>query len=315
MTDKNKKPTAAATKTAAKPAAKPVAKTAAKGAVKGGKGAKRTKPRTLFNALYTKKVRIYGTGFGVQPKRDLTHFVKWPRYIRIQRQRRVLMRRLKVPPTINQFTRVFDKNNATQLFKLMDKYRPEEAAAKKARLLKAAKERAAAPKGAAPAKPEAKPLAVAHGIDLVTRLVEKKKAKLVVIAHDVDPIEVFSIIISSTLLSTFSNRLYFLLHNVVIWLPALCRRMDVPYCIVKSKSRLGKVVHMKKTSCVAITGVNQADAHDLSLLVESAKNMYNNNADHRKQWGGNTLSGPTRAIIAKRVKAANKEATAKSKMN
>ncbi|GAM26561.1 hypothetical protein SAMD00019534_097360 [Acytostelium subglobosum LB1] len=286
MTDKNKKP-AAAVKPAAKTAAKPVAKTAAP----AKKGAK--KPRTLFNNLYTKKVRVFGTGFGVIPKHDLTHFVKWPRYVRIQRQRRVLLRRLKVPPTINQFTRVLDKNTATNLFKLLDKYRPEEAAAKKARLLKAASEKAAAPKGEKPTKPtkDAKPLSVRHGIDLVTRLVEKKKAKLVVIAHDVDPVE------------------------VVLWLPALCRRMDVPYCIVKSKSRLGKVVHMKKTSCVAITSVAQADQHDLGLLVEAAKQMYNNNVDHRKQWGGNILSGPTRAMIAKRLKAANKEATAKSRIN
>ena len=31
---------------------------------------------------------------------------------------------------------------------------------------------------------------VAHGVNTVTTLVEKKKAKLVVIANDVDPIEV-----------------------------------------------------------------------------------------------------------------------------
>ena len=40
-------------------------------------------------------------------------------------------------------------------------------------------------------------------------LVEQGKAQLVVIAHDVDPIE------------------------LVIWLPAVCKKMGVPYCIVK----------------------------------------------------------------------------------
>lgn len=34
------------------------------------------------------------------------------------------------------------------------------------------------------------PLGVSYGIHTVTSLVEQKKAKLVVIAHDVDPIEV-----------------------------------------------------------------------------------------------------------------------------
>jgi hypothetical protein len=48
--------------------------------------------------------------------------------------------------------------------------------------------------------------------------VEKKKAQLVLIANDVDPIE------------------------LVIFLPALCRKMGVPYCIVKNKARLGRVV-------------------------------------------------------------------------
>ena len=38
-----------------------------------------------------------------------------------------------------------------------------------------------------------------------------------VIAHDVDPIE------------------------LVVWLPALCRKMEIPYCIVKGKARLGAV--------------------------------------------------------------------------
>eukprot|EP01132_Coremiostelium_polycephalum_P001562 gene1562-1981_t len=288
MADKQKKPAAAA-KPAAKVAAKPAAKTAKKTVAK--KGAAKPKTRTLFNALYTKKTRVFGTGYGVLPKRDLTHFTRWPRYVRIQRQRRVLLRRLKVPPTINQFTKVFDKNTAINLFKLLDKYRPEEKSVKKARLLKIAQERAAAPKGTKPTKAEKPVSFLHHGIDRVTKLVEKKKAKLVVIAHDVDPIE------------------------VVIWLPALCRRMDVPYCIVKSKSRLGQLIHMKKTSCVALTGVNSSDNNDLSLIVESAKSLFNNNSDARKQWGGNTLSGPTRALIAKKSKIAAKEASDKKKLN
>jgi len=40
-------------------------------------------------------------------------------------------------------------------------------------------------------------------------------------AHDVDPIE------------------------LVVFLPALCRKMGVPYVIVKGKARLGTVVHKK----------------------------------------------------------------------
>ena len=60
--------------------------------------------------LFVKQPRNYGIGRAIPPKRDLTRFVKWPRYIRIQRQRAILKRRLKVPPAINQFSRALDKN-------------------------------------------------------------------------------------------------------------------------------------------------------------------------------------------------------------
>merc|ERR1712193_588663 len=71
---------------------------------------------------------------GIQPKRDLTHFVKWPKYIRLQRQKAVLQTRLKIPPPINQFSQTLDKQTATSLFRLFDKYRPETKAEKAKRL-------------------------------------------------------------------------------------------------------------------------------------------------------------------------------------
>jgi large subunit ribosomal protein L7Ae len=74
------------------------------------------------------------SGQDIQPKRDLTRFVKWPEYIRFQRQKVILSQRLKVPPAIAQFSHTLDKNTAAQLFKLLDKYRPESKQEKKARL-------------------------------------------------------------------------------------------------------------------------------------------------------------------------------------
>lgn len=75
---------------------------------------------------------------------------------------------------------------ATQLFKLLHKIRPETKAEKKARLTAKAEKKAEG-KQEAPGK---KPINVKYGINHVTALVENKKALLVVIAHDVDPIEV-----------------------------------------------------------------------------------------------------------------------------
>ena len=97
-----------------------------------------------------------------------------------------MSKRLKVPPPINQFTQTLDKQTATQLFKILEKYRPESAIAKKQRL-KARAEEKAVKKEDAPTK---RPNTLRSGANAVTTLVEQKKAQLVVIAHDVDPIEV-----------------------------------------------------------------------------------------------------------------------------
>ena len=75
---------------------------------------------------------------------------------------------------------------ATQLFKLLDKYRPETKQDKKDRLRARAEARAEGKQDA----PTKRGPVVRHGVNTVTTLVEKKKAKLVVIANDVDPIEV-----------------------------------------------------------------------------------------------------------------------------
>jgi large subunit ribosomal protein L7Ae len=52
----------------------------------------------------------------------------------IRRQKIILTQRLKVPPAIAQFSHTLDKNNTSQLFKLLDKYRPESKLEKKDRL-------------------------------------------------------------------------------------------------------------------------------------------------------------------------------------
>ena len=53
-------------------------------------------------------------------------------YVRLQRPKVILSQCLKVPPAIVQFSHTLDKNTATQLFKLLNKYRPETKQEKKA---------------------------------------------------------------------------------------------------------------------------------------------------------------------------------------
>ncbi len=72
------------------------------------------------------------------------------------------------------------------MFKLLDKYRPETKQQKKDRLRQRAEARAAG-KDDAPTK---RAPVLRHGVNTITTLVEKKKAALVCIANDVDPIEV-----------------------------------------------------------------------------------------------------------------------------
>jgi large subunit ribosomal protein L7Ae len=235
------------------------------------------------NPLFESRKRNFGIGGAIQPKRDLTRFVRWPQYVKIQRQRRVLINRLKVPPTLNQFTRALDKNTATQLFKLLNKYRPETKAAKKERLLKLA-EAKKANKEAAETK---KPLTVKYGLNHITSLVEQKKAKLVVIAHDVDPIE------------------------LIVWLPTLCRKMDVPYVIVKGKARLGTVVHKKTATALALVDVNKEDKTELTTLANLAHDSFNKNADIRKTWGGGINGPKSNAAQRKKERAIAKEQAAK----
>ncbi len=57
---------------------------------------KEKKPKTVKSSLIEKKSRNFSIGNDIQPKRDLTRYVKWPKYINLQRKKRVLLQRLKV---------------------------------------------------------------------------------------------------------------------------------------------------------------------------------------------------------------------------
>jgi len=243
---------------------------------------KRINKKKADNPLFEKRSKNFGIGQDLQPKKDLTRFVRWPKYVKLQRQRSVLQQRLKVPPSINQFNQTLDKQNATQVFKLAAKYAPESKADKKAKLVARAKARAEGK----PDTPAARKPMLASGINKVVNLVERKQAQLVLIAHDVDPIE------------------------IVVYLPALCRKMDVPYCIVKGKARLGQLVGRKQCTAVAFHEVNNEHKQDLAKIVETVRTNYNERSEEiRKHWGGGIMGAKSQAKANKRARI---EAMAKS---
>jgi len=175
----------------------------------------------------------------------LTRYVKWPAYIRLQRQKKILKERLKVPPAIAQFANTLDKNTVTQVFKLLNKYRPETSQEKRARLVKEAE--IIAESGKKDQKVGEKPIFVKKGLNHCVALIQQKKAQLVVIAHDVDPIE------------------------LVVYLPHLCQKRGIPYCIVKGKARLGTVVHQKTAAILTVTDVRPEDKNVLATLSATIK--------------------------------------------
>jgi large subunit ribosomal protein L7Ae len=257
---------APAKKTGKKPAAAPLGK--------------KSSSKKVTNPLFEKKSRNFGIGGDIQPSRDLTRFVKWPEYVRLQRQKVVLHQRLKVPPAIAQFSHSLDKNTATQLFRLLNKYQPETKQEKKARLDKEA-QAIAANEGKKVEKDGKKPLFVKQGLNHCVALIEAKKANLVVIADDVDPIE------------------------LVVFVPALCRKMGVPYVIVKNKARLGTVVHKKKAAILTLQDVRSEDSSELAKLVSAAKANFSEKFDqHRREWGGGKRGNKSAAMMVRKAKAA-----------
>jgi len=116
------------------------------------------------------------------------------------------------------------------------------------------------------------------GLNHVTTLVEENKAKMVVIAHDVDPIE------------------------LVVHLPALCRKKGVPFCFVRGKANLGKLVHLKTATCVALTEVRREDFVDLEQLGNLFKSQFNDNANLTRKWGGGIMGIKNQHMMAARKK-------------
>ncbi|CBZ23666.1 putative 60S ribosomal protein L7a [Leishmania mexicana MHOM/GT/2001/U1103] len=223
---------------------------------------------------FAARPKNFGIGQDVPYARDLSRFMRWPTFVTMQRKKRVLQRRLKVPPALNQFTKVLDRASRNETLKLIKKYAPETRKARRERLHKVAEEKKENPKKTVSTKA---PLAVVTGLQEVTRAIEKKQARMVVIANNVDPVE------------------------LVLWMPNLCRANKIPYAIVKDMARLGDAIGRKTATCVAITDVNAEDEATLKNLIRSVNARFLSRSDViRRQWGGLQLSLRSRAELRKK---------------
>jgi large subunit ribosomal protein L7Ae len=176
---------------------------------------------------------------------------------------------------------------ADKLIKLLSKYAPENKKQKKERLVHEAELKNA---GKDPKKEGAKPTVLKFGLNHVTTLIEEKKAQLVVIAHDVEPME------------------------LVLFIPALCRKMGVPFCFVKGKARLGRLVHQKTATCLALTDVKREDVAELDLLKRNFTAEFNDNKDLLKKWGGGVMGIKNQHMMSARKRLADLELAKKSKV-
>ncbi len=194
-------------------------------------------------------------GNDVRPRIVKSRFVKFPRYVQLQRQKRILMKRLKCPPALAQFFEPLDKDTCKKVYKLLEPYAPETKKEKKERLQNEAKDKVKDKKAKKDGK---KPISLKCGLNHVTYLIEKKRAKLVLIASDVDPIE------------------------TVVFLPSLCKSMDIPYAIVPSKAKLGELAHKKTCTCLALADFKD-NAAELENLCKNFRERFTGPPPHSRK--------------------------------
>merc|ERR1712083_537276 len=109
-------------------------------------------------------------------------------------------------------------------------------------------------------------------------------------AHDVDPIE------------------------MVVFLPALCRKKGVPYCFLRGKANLGKLCHLKTATCVAVTDVRKEDMQDFNTLQKTFMANYNDNIQLNRSYGGGLMGIKNQHMMAKREKIREIELAKKANM-
>jgi len=90
--------------------------------------------------------------------------------------------------------------------------------------------------------------------------------------------------------------------------------MDVPFCFVKGKARLGALCHKKTATSVALTEVRGEDKAQLDLFQKNFKAAFNENAHLKKNWGGGKIGAKSTHQRELKQKAVEKEALKKANL-
>ncbi|WUR04256.1 ribosomal protein eL8 [Vairimorpha necatrix] len=158
---------------------------------------------------------------------------------------------IKRPPAIQQFKTILESEDCKRALALFSKYKPETHEERLERLKKSNPQEGP------------KPILAKQGLRHVTRLIETKKAKFVLVAADVNPAE------------------------LVLFIPTLCKKMNIPYAIVESQNMLGSVVNMKKTTILALCDVKGEDKKELEEIIKISNEMFSEQYEqHMTRWGG-----------------------------
>lgn len=170
----------------------------------------------------------------------------------IQARKQALINALKVPPAIQQFRNYLSDDDFEKVKGIFMAYKPENRRERRERLRREKEE----------GRVGDKPVIVKSGIRHVTDLIEEGKARLVLIACDVDPVE------------------------IVLFLPTLCRKMGVSYAFVKSRHDLGAIVGRKSATTLCLCGVTADKRGKFEALIKRCNSLFVDNYETMMStWG------------------------------
>lgn len=173
------------------------------------------------------------------------------REVAIQKKVYNLANAIKIPAPINQFKTMLEGADLEKTLNLLKNYKPE---TKEEKIVRLSSENP---------KAGPKPIILKFGLRHVVDLIEQNKLAFVLIAADVAPI------------------------TLVIALPTLCKKFQIPYAIVPSKEVLGSLANLKSSAVIGIEGVKAEHKADFEDVIRISDAMFSSQYEkHMTTIGG-----------------------------